>query len=258
MTASSIRATGLAGRVERISTSAASVRWVDVVRIGLGALFVNVFFENLHKDLYTEAGGSRLIESYIARNRAPGIWQDFMQAVADGYAVLGPLQAVFELSLGVLLVLGIARGLVALVATGHLFALWLSEVGIFWLWELMIPVVAAAALALATLPQLLDRRLPLHERILGPRTFGTLSLAAATGMALAGGFALWLATRAVGPRPLGREFGDVAVQSGLLFGMLLIVCALLDRRRSQKAAGEGPRADRPRPPEHSGGRPRDA
>ncbi|MGI8511115.1 MAG: hypothetical protein ACR2NH_00615 [Solirubrobacteraceae bacterium] len=232
--ATSSRATaGDPGRVERLSTAAAGVRWFDVVRIGLGALFVNVVFENVHKDLYTEDGGSRLIESYIARNRAPEIWRDFMQVIADGYAVLGPLQAAFELSLGILLVLGLARGLVALAATGHLFALWLSEVGIFWLWEVMIPTLAAAALALATLPHLLDRRLPVVDRILGPPTFGSLPLLGRAAIAVAGGFALWLATRAVGPRPLGKEFGDVAIQSGVLFGILLLICALIDQRRPE-------------------------
>jgi len=219
------------GRGDRLSAAAAAVRWFDIVRIGLGALFVNVFFENLHKDLYTKDGGSKLIDSYITRNRAPGIWKDFMQVIADGYAVLGPLQAAFELSLGILLVLGLARGLVALVAAGHLFVLWFSQLGVFWLWELMTPTLAAAALALATLPQLLDRRLGVVDRILGPPTLGSLPLLVRAALAVAGGFALWLATRGVGPRLLGPEFGDVAIQSGVLFGILLLVCALIDKRR---------------------------
>ena len=35
----------------------------------LGALFISVFFENLHKQLYDSAGYARLIESYKAHQR---------------------------------------------------------------------------------------------------------------------------------------------------------------------------------------------
>src|SRR5262249_6133508 len=59
-----------------------------------------------------------------------------------------PLQAVFESSLGVLLVLGLFARPAALLAFALLTGLWVSEWGTAWIWELLVPMVVAAALAL--------------------------------------------------------------------------------------------------------------
>jgi hypothetical protein len=47
-----------------------------ISRIGPGALFVSVFFENLSKRLYTPSGYAGLINYYIEKGQAP-------QALAD-------------------------------------------------------------------------------------------------------------------------------------------------------------------------------
>ena len=81
-------------------------------------------------------------------------------------AIAGPLQAVLEASLGVLLILGFLSRPAALVAFGFLTGLWMSEWGIAWIWELLVPMVLSAALALgpsgrhATLDVALARRWP--------------------------------------------------------------------------------------------------
>jgi uncharacterized membrane protein YphA (DoxX/SURF4 family) len=119
-----------------------------ILRVTLGALFVSTFFENLGKRLYGAQGYAELIRSYIQHGHAPAVWKQVMEVTAAHAAIAGPLQAILEISLGVLLILGFFSRLAALVAFGFLTGLWLSEWGIGWIWELLVPMVVAAALAL--------------------------------------------------------------------------------------------------------------
>ncbi len=119
-----------------------------VLRVTLGALFVSTFFENLHKDLYTAKGYAGLIHYYIQYGHAPAVWKQVMGLMAAHSAIAGPGQAVFEASVGVFLILGLFSRPAALAAFGFLTGLWVSEWGLGWIWELLIPMVVAAALAL--------------------------------------------------------------------------------------------------------------
>ncbi len=121
-----------------------------LIRIGLGALFVWVFFENLGKGLYTPQGYADLINNYIAKGHAPQAWKSVMSLMASNAAVAAPLQAVTEISFGVLLVVGAVSRPVALAAGVFLTSLWVSEWGTAWIWELLFPMIAAFALALDT------------------------------------------------------------------------------------------------------------
>ena len=118
-----------------------------IVRVAIGAMLVWVFFENLGKGLYTPAGYSGLINFYIKQGHAPGIWKAVMEQAASHARMAAPLQAVTEISLGILLVLGVITRPVALVACGYLASLWVSEWGTAWIWELLIPVLASLGLA---------------------------------------------------------------------------------------------------------------
>jgi uncharacterized membrane protein YphA (DoxX/SURF4 family) len=120
-----------------------------VLRITLGTLFVWVFFENLSKDLYTPEGYSGLINYYISQGRAPGFWKAIMSFVANNARVMGPIQAVAEITFGVCLVLGLLTRPVALAAFGLLTSLWVSEWGTAWIWELLVPMIVALSLALS-------------------------------------------------------------------------------------------------------------
>jgi thiosulfate dehydrogenase [quinone] large subunit len=119
-----------------------------VLRLTLGALFVWVFFENLGKGLYTPDGYASLIRYYAEKGTAPSAWKAVMRFMADGAALAAPAQAVIELGLGVLLLAGLATRLVALAAFAWLTSLWVSEWGTAWIWELLVPMVVAACLAL--------------------------------------------------------------------------------------------------------------
>lgn len=118
-----------------------------VVRFTIGAMFVWVFFENLGKGAYTPAGYAGLINYYIQHGHAPAAWKAVMGLVAGHAAITAPGQAVLEISLGILLLLGLLTRPVALVACAFLANLWVSEWGTAWIWELLVPVLASLALA---------------------------------------------------------------------------------------------------------------
>lgn len=117
-----------------------------IVRLTIGAMFVWVFFENLGKRLYTPAGYAGLINYYIQHDRAPSLWKSIMAMAASHASIAAPLQGLTEISLGVLLVLGLLTRPAALVAFGLLASLWVSELGTSWIWELLVATLAALAL----------------------------------------------------------------------------------------------------------------
>jgi uncharacterized membrane protein YphA (DoxX/SURF4 family) len=119
-----------------------------LVRLTIGAMFVWVFFENLGKGLYKPAAYAGLIQYYIDKDTAPAIWKSIMAMLVKNASIAAPLQGMTEISIGVLLVLGLLTRPVALVAFGFLASLWISEWGTSWIWELLVPVLASLALAI--------------------------------------------------------------------------------------------------------------
>src|SRR5215471_19683176 len=118
-----------------------------VVRLTIGAMFVWVFFENLGKGLYTPGGYAGLINYYIKQGHAPAAWKAVMALAAQNASMAAPAQAVTEISLGVLLVLGLFTRPAAMVAFAFLASLWISEWGTAWIWELLVPVLTSLGLA---------------------------------------------------------------------------------------------------------------
>ncbi len=51
---------------------------LSMLRIGLGALFINVFFENLNKGLYKASGYAGLINYYMEKGHAPQVLKSVM------------------------------------------------------------------------------------------------------------------------------------------------------------------------------------
>jgi uncharacterized membrane protein YphA (DoxX/SURF4 family) len=58
------------------------------------------------------------------------------------------MQGVLEGSLAILLIIGLFTRPAAFVAFAFLSGLWLSEWGIGWYWELLMPMIVAVSLAL--------------------------------------------------------------------------------------------------------------
>ncbi len=121
-----------------------------LVRLTVGAMFVWVFFENLGKGLYTPAGYAGLIRYYIDAGHAPALWKAVMAQAANHAAMAAPMQALTEISLGVLLVIGLLTRPAAFVAFLYLGSLWMSEWGTAWIWELLVPVLASLGLAIGS------------------------------------------------------------------------------------------------------------
>jgi uncharacterized membrane protein YphA (DoxX/SURF4 family) len=119
-----------------------------LVRLTIGAMFVWVFFENRGKGLYKASNYASLINNYIEHGQAPAVWKSVMALAASHASMAAPLQGLTEISLGVLLVLGLFTRPVALVAFAFLASLWVSEWGTSWIWELLVPVLASLALAI--------------------------------------------------------------------------------------------------------------
>lgn len=118
-----------------------------LVRMTIGAMFVWVFFENLGKGLYTPAGYAGLISYYIKASHSPAAWKAVMAMAASHAAMAAPMQAMTEISLGILLVVGLLTRPAAFVAFLFLASLWVSEWGTSWIWELLVPVLASLGLA---------------------------------------------------------------------------------------------------------------
>jgi uncharacterized membrane protein YphA (DoxX/SURF4 family) len=111
-------------------------------------MLVWVFFENLGKGLYTAAGYAALIRHYIEASHSPAAWKAVMGQAANHAAIAAPMQAMTEISLGILLVIGLLTRPAAFVAFLYLGSLWISEWGTAWIWELLVPVLASLGLAI--------------------------------------------------------------------------------------------------------------
>jgi uncharacterized membrane protein YphA (DoxX/SURF4 family) len=70
-----------------------------------------------------------------------------MGLMASHAAMAAPMQALTEISVGILLLIGLLTRPVAFVAFLFLASLWVSELGTSWIWELLVPVLASLALA---------------------------------------------------------------------------------------------------------------
>lgn len=120
-----------------------------VLRLGLGALFISVFFENFGKGLYTPSGYSNLINYYIEKGHAPQMLKSLMGFMASHANVAAPMQGVTELTFGVLLLVGFLTRPVALAAFLFLTNLWIAEWGTAWIWELLTPMLVALSLVIS-------------------------------------------------------------------------------------------------------------
>jgi uncharacterized membrane protein YphA (DoxX/SURF4 family) len=139
---------------------------LTILRLGLGSLFLWVFFENLGKGLYSPTGYSGLINYYIEKGHAPQLLKSIMAFMAGHAAFAGPMQGLTEITFGVFLVIGLLTRPVALAAFCFLSTLWLAEWGTAWIWELLMPMIVALVLMIGAagrkwgVDELLARRYP--------------------------------------------------------------------------------------------------
>src|SRR5579862_1814075 len=131
-----------------LASQSDAAKGLALVRVTVGAMFVSVFFENLGKGAYTPAGYAGVINFYIKNSHSPAAWKSVLGLMASHAAMAAPMQAAMEISVGILLVIGLLTRPVAFVAFLFLGSLWVSEWGTAWIWELLVPVLASLGLAI--------------------------------------------------------------------------------------------------------------
>jgi uncharacterized membrane protein YphA (DoxX/SURF4 family) len=134
--------------LKRSATLLDAANGLALIRVTIGSMFLSVFFENLGKGLYRPAGYAGLIGYYIKASHSPAAWKAIMSLMASHAAITAPLQAMTEISLGILLVIGLLTRPAAFVAFLFLGSLWISELGTSWIWELLVSVLASLGLAI--------------------------------------------------------------------------------------------------------------
>jgi uncharacterized membrane protein YphA (DoxX/SURF4 family) len=139
-----------ASPTQKVANQPPAANGLAIVRVTIGAMFVSVFFENLGKGLYRPAGYAGLINFYLKNSHSPAIWKSVMALAASHAAMAAPLQAMTEIGLGILLVIGLLTRPAAFVAFLYLGSLWVSEWGTAWIWELLVPVLASLGLAIGS------------------------------------------------------------------------------------------------------------
>src|SRR5216684_4146744 len=137
-----------ASPTQNVANQLPAANGLAIVRLTIGTMFVWVFFENLGKGLYTPAGYAGLINHYIKASHSPAAWKAVMGLMASHAAMAAPMQAMTEISLGILLIIGLLTRPVAFVAFLFLGSLWISEWGTSWIWELLVSVLASLGLAI--------------------------------------------------------------------------------------------------------------
>ncbi len=143
-----MNATPLSDEVSAAAYQPGAGNGLAIARVTIGAMFLWVFFENLGKGLYTPAGYAGLINYYIEKSHSPAVWKSVMGLAASHASMAAPLQGLTEISLGVLLIIGLFTRPVAFVAFLFLGSLWVSEFGTSWIWELLVPVLTCLGLAI--------------------------------------------------------------------------------------------------------------
>ena len=134
------------GNNSKPASYSSAMAGMAIMRVGLGAMFLYVVFENLGKGLYGKDGYTGLINYYIDKGHAPSFWKNIMSLAASHATTAGPMQAATEITFGLFLILGLLTRPVALAAFLFLTSLWISEWGTAWIWELLVPMIAAFSL----------------------------------------------------------------------------------------------------------------
>jgi uncharacterized membrane protein YphA (DoxX/SURF4 family) len=105
-------------------------RLLALARIFIGALFIETWFENLHKGLYGTSGYAHFVRGYADTTATPGMGWFIDHVVAPNAAVFSKAQLVAELLLiGIPLLIGLFTPVGGLIGTGFALNLTFANLG---------------------------------------------------------------------------------------------------------------------------------
>jgi uncharacterized membrane protein YphA (DoxX/SURF4 family) len=128
-----------------------SLRWLAVLRIMVGLVFVTTWVNNLIEGLYTPDGLVRLFTEVYPQSENPlTFYAAFIQnVILPVRAVFAPFQMVTELMMGLALVMGFLTPLVSLAGIFFLLNTFLATFMQDWYWSHLMPITILVVVMLA-------------------------------------------------------------------------------------------------------------
>ncbi len=132
-----------------MNTTASPLRWLAVLRIMMGLIFLTTWFANLQKGFYTPDGLQNFFTHVYPQAHNPIVpYAAFIQNILlPSRAIFAPFQLVGELTLGVLLLAGLFTPVAGILGAFFLFNIFLATYGAEWPWTYLNLIVVCIAIA---------------------------------------------------------------------------------------------------------------
>lgn len=125
------------------------LRWLAVLRIMLGLIFLTTWLANVQKGFYTPDGLEHFFTQVYPQSHNPiAPYAAFIEGVLlPARAIFAPFQFVAEVSLGIALLLGILTPLAGIGGAFFLANIFLATYGAEWPWTYLSLIVVCVAVA---------------------------------------------------------------------------------------------------------------
>lgn len=132
-----------------MQTESAQLRWLAGLRIMMGLLFLTTWVANLQKGFYTPDGLQHFFTQVYPQSHNPiAPYAAFINNVLlPARAIFAPFQLVAELSLGVLLLLGVLTPVAGVAGVFFLLNIFLATYGAEWPWTYLSLIAVCLAVA---------------------------------------------------------------------------------------------------------------
>ena len=132
-----------------METDLTTRRWLAVLRIMMGVIFLTTWLANVQKGFYTPAGLENFFTHVYPQSHNPiAPYAAFIQNVLlPSRAIFGPIQFACEFALGIALLLGIFTPIAGIGGAFLLFNIFLATYGTEWPWTYLSLIVVCIAVA---------------------------------------------------------------------------------------------------------------
>ncbi len=195
-------------------------------------MLLNTFYTQVALGNLTAEGFAALVNKSASQSNAFNWWKEVLFWVGRHGGFFAPIMGPLLVATAVSAILLMVRGITALVATAIFAVFWVSLWAVqgIWIFEFLFPLLFAAIVTLATLPQFFDASKP-DERILGAKIFGNLSPIWRLVILILTGALLWYIV--ILSENAGALSARVAWQSSITFIALFAVTLFVDRFRAK-------------------------